>query len=251
VTEAEWNTCTDLLKMLAFLRDSGKADGRRCRLFACAVVRRAWHLLPDERIREAVDSQERHQGGQATPEELAGAQDVVREGQYRHVRGLLRVTGEPRAVGSATQAAYIAVESAYNLSWGEATEEEAGAWVATQAAWASRQALEAGGVKAGDASEELAQSDLLRDIFGPLPFRPVAVPDVWLTWNAGTVRRLAEAADAERQMPGGTLDPARLGVLADALEEAGCTDPDLLGHLRGPGPHVRGCWPVDLLTGRQ
>jgi hypothetical protein len=46
------------------------------------------------------------------------------------------------------------------------------------------------------------------------------------------------------------LDTVRLAVLADALEEAGCADPDLLGHLRGPGPHVRGCWAVDLLLGK-
>ena len=72
-----------------------------------------------------------------------------------------------------------------------------------------------------------------------------------LAWNAGAVRRLAEAAYAERQLPAGALDPARLAVLADALEEAGCTDADLLGHLRGPGPHVRGCWVIDLLSGRE
>src|SRR5438270_262087 len=41
----------------------------------------------------------------------------------------------------------------------------------------------------------------------------------------------------------------RTPVLADALEDAGCTDPDLLGHLRGPGPHARGCWVVDALLG--
>jgi hypothetical protein len=41
-----------------------------------------------------------------------------------------------------------------------------------------------------------------------------------------------------------------LPVLADALEEAGCDQPDLLAHLRGPGPHVRGCWAVDLLLGK-
>jgi hypothetical protein len=43
----------------------------------------------------------------------------------------------------------------------------------------------------------------------------------------------------------------RLPILADALEEAGCTDVELLGHLRGPGPHVRGCWVVDLITGKK
>jgi hypothetical protein len=43
----------------------------------------------------------------------------------------------------------------------------------------------------------------------------------------------------------------RLAVLADALEEAGCADADILSHLRGPGPHVRGCWVVDLLLGKE
>ena len=62
---------------------------------------------------------------------------------------------------------------------------------------------------------------------------------------------LAEAAYDRRHLPSGELDPARLAVLADALEEAGCTDPDLLDHLRGPGPHYRGCWVIDLLLGKQ
>ena len=61
---------------------------------------------------------------------------------------------------------------------------------------------------------------------------------------------MAEAAYEQRELPAGTLDPARLTVLADALEDAGCADADLLGHLRGPGPHVRGCWAVDLLLGK-
>jgi hypothetical protein len=46
------------------------------------------------------------------------------------------------------------------------------------------------------------------------------------------------------------LDAAGLAVLADALEDAGCTDAELLGHLRRPGPHVRGSWALDLITGR-
>ena len=61
---------------------------------------------------------------------------------------------------------------------------------------------------------------------------------------------LAEAAYQERQLPSGELDPARLAVLADALEEAGA-DPVLLQHLRGPGPHARGCFAVDAALGRR
>jgi hypothetical protein len=48
-----------------------------------------------------------------------------------------------------------------------------------------------------------------------------------------------------------TLDPDRLAILADALEDAGCDNTDILSHLRGQGPHVRGCWVVDLLLGKE
>ena len=90
---------------------------------------------------------------------------------------------------------------------------------------------------------------MFRCVFGN-PFRPVTIsPDV-LAWNDATVVRLAQTAYEERHLPEGTLDNGRLAVLADALEEAGCTDTAILGHLRGPGPHVRGCWAVDLLLGK-
>jgi hypothetical protein len=62
----------------------------------------------------------------------------------------------------------------------------------------------------------------------------------WLAWNGGTVRTLARAVHDDNAFE-------RLPVLADALEDAGCSDADLLGHLREPGPHVRGCWAVGLL----
>jgi hypothetical protein len=61
---------------------------------------------------------------------------------------------------------------------------------------------------------------------------------------------VARAAYDERELPSGTLDGARLAVLTDALEESGCDQADLLAHLRGPGPHVRGCWAVDLILGK-
>jgi hypothetical protein len=94
------------------------------------------------------------------------------------------------------------------------------------------------------------RADLLREVFGN-PFRPLAVDPTWLAWQGGTVPRLAQAAYEHRHLPAGTLDNGRLAVLADALEDAGCADADLLGHLRGPGPPVRGCWALDRLLGRE
>jgi hypothetical protein len=86
-------------------------------------------------------------------------------------------------------------------------------------------------------------ADLLRDVIGN-PFRPPAALDpAWLSWNGGLAVRLARSIYDER-------DFARLPVLGDALEEAGCTAQDVLAHCRSPGEHARGCWAVDWVLGR-
>jgi hypothetical protein len=83
---------------------------------------------------------------------------------------------------------------------------------------------------------------LLHDLVGN-PFRPPPALDrAVLAWQGGAVRRLAEALYRDRHL-------ADLPVLADLLEEAGCSDPALLAHLRGPGPHALGCWALDLIRG--
>ena len=89
------------------------------------------------------------------------------------------------------------------------------------------------------APETPAHCDLIRDIFGN-PFRPVVADPAWLT---PTVQSIASAIYADRAFD-------RLPILADALEEAGCTDADVLLHCRIPGEHVRGCWVVDLVLGK-
>src|SRR5262249_60440752 len=100
------------------------------------------------------------------------------------------------------------------------------------------QHLRTPGVREG---EWRAQAELLRDLFGPLPFRAAALSPSHRTPDAVG---LATAIYEERAFD-------RLPILADALEEAGCTDPDVLGHCRAPGPHIRGCWVVDLVLGKQ
>jgi hypothetical protein len=96
-------------------------------------------------------------------------------------------------------------------------------------------------------AESAALADLLRDIFGPLAFRPVT-----LTPSCSTpqVVALAQAAYEHRDLPSGHLELARLAVLADALTDAGCEDATLLEHLRGGQLHVRGCWALDQLLGK-
>ena len=99
-----------------------------------------------------------------------------------------------------------------------------------------------------------AQADLLRDIFGPLPFR---TPRIDPRWQTPLVLSLAETAYEQRVAPDPsqpgwlTLGPDRLLVLADALEEAGADEPEMLDHLRRPGVHVRGCWVADLILTKE
>src|SRR5262245_6962567 len=78
------------------------------------------------------------------------------------------------------------------------------------------------------------QRNLTRELLGN-PFRPVSVRRDWLTWNDGTVPKLAQTIYDDRRFD-------IMPILADALEEAGCGDTDILSHCRGLGPHVRGCW---------
>jgi hypothetical protein len=81
---------------------------------------------------------------------------------------------------------------------------------------------------------------LAREIFGN-PFRPVTLQPAWLTSD---VVALARSINDERAFD-------RMPILADALDEAGCEDRQLLGHCRGTGPHVRGCWAIDLLFAKE
>ena len=83
----------------------------------------------------------------------------------------------------------------------------------------------------------------LRDLLGPLPFRPVSIDPAWLTWHDGLLVSMARRMYDSR-------DFTDMPILADALEEAGVTDTFLLEHLRGPGPHVRGCFAIDAILGR-
>lgn len=93
----------------------------------------------------------------------------------------------------------------------------------------------------------------LRDIFSN-PFR--STPDIQPAYRTKTVRELAETAYSVRRdqesgrVVSANLDGDRLAILADALEEAGCNHDAALTHLRSPGPHVCGCWALDLALGK-
>jgi hypothetical protein len=230
VTEAAWLAATDPQAMLTSLGTAGGASERKRRLFTVACARRYRALLdcyandPGGEAGAAarlctgiLDAAERQADGAGPPDQIHTLQ--LQLGQQP---AELFWTLDGIARGDTTL-------------WGRLCEDRAAPLRAEA------------GVDLGDLRRSLTA--LLCCIFGN-PFRPApAVNAAWLAWNAGAVRKLAAATYDDRLLPAGQLDPTRLGVLGDALEDAG-GGPELLGHLRGAGPHVRGCWVIDLLLAK-
>jgi hypothetical protein len=209
--------------MLRFVRKHFRAHrtpaGRRqLRLFACACCRRVWPLLGDLRSRHAVEVSERYADGLATLRDLSlaeGAADAAARGAAR----------EGRSAPAAALAVLLSQRDANLDPW--------------LIAGAAATALAGSRADAGKA-EMAAQAEALRDIFGN-PFHAVPLVPGWRTPDVLTLASAVYDRGAFDRMP----------ILSDALEEAGCASTALLDHCRGPGPHVRGCWLLDLLLDKQ
>jgi hypothetical protein len=229
VTEKEWLVCTDPERMLAFLTD--KASHRKLRLFLVACCRRVLPDSPDEAMVEALAVAERFADGDESRHRLARVRSSLKTHHADRVRRWSPLyTNHIRSVPAwhANREQIV-----------RAAREGVGC-----CAWASTRTLSGGFVTMTFPKDEMAaQAALLRDIFGN-PYRPITINPAWLTWSNGTVRRIAQGIYVDRAFD-------RMPILADALEDSGCDNADLLNHCRQPSVHDRGCWVVDLLTGRE
>jgi hypothetical protein len=204
----------------------GKVSNRKLWLFTVDCCRRIWELFPSEACRNVVDVLERYADGAASEEELETAAE---DGWFSDTD-----PGYPYDLNTSAYARTV-IKHAPDAQDGWNAADGAIEWVRAAAIAAGTYTPE----------EELrAQANILRDICGPLLFRSVAIDPAWLVWNNGTVVKIAQAIYDERAFD-------RLPIIADALEDAGCTDPDILHHCRQSGEHVRGCWVVDLLLGQE
>jgi hypothetical protein len=236
VTEADYLTCSDPTKLLDYLRADEKLSERKARLFAVACCRRIWHVLTDERSRQAVEVAERLADGHGDATEV----DVHYDAAFSVFSTAKAADSYYGASDHTDQFAFAAAAWSLHPAPDQAFPRD----VAGFAAEVRRTHPDPG------ISEKAAQCNLLRDLFADPRASPARLDPAWLAWNDGTVVRLAEGVYDERDPTSGYLNAARLGVLADALEDAGATETELLAHLRGPGPHVRGCWAVDALLGK-
>jgi hypothetical protein len=194
--------------------DLHRKNNRKLRLFACACVDHIQNDETDDRFIRAVRVAERMADGYAVEVERRSALDAV-DSTFTELNPELLSRVEHTIV-----AARYALNGSALLSF----------------AAANRAASSLGD---GKSAEQFFQTSLIRDIFGN-PFRPIVADPAWLT---PTVVGIATSLYEDRAFD-------RLPILADALEEAGCTNADLLLHCRQPGEHVRGCWAVDLVLGK-
>lgn len=263
MTESEWLSSSDPATMMEVVRNDRQrvksgpgwdnyyfASDRKLRLFAVACCRQVWHLLTDERSRRAVEVAEQYADGEVTVRVVEKAcLDAISVGE----------------IGDLTMATTYLSGQPLNFSQFFA---------------------DAGNERQWPDGSKSDQAALLREIVGN-PFRSVTqfrVPAFVLpgglesrttvlspfpTWNDGTVLRIAQSIYDRRAFE-------EMPILVDPLMEAGCDDEAILQHCRGMercwdhpmidggcpncdekvwrplrSPHVRGCWVLDLLLGKE
>jgi hypothetical protein len=236
-TEEEWRAC-EFPEQIARLFQRERVGDRKARLLAAACLRRLWDWPPVASRRWAVELLERQADGPVPAAEGLAAAAALREARL--------------STTDVMGGMYWQMSSDYS------EENQTDPW---RTGWSSAEAMVVAAARRAQVSdglpdgrpddkyrlpEERVLCGLLRCLLGN-PFRTVALDPACAS---PTAVALAFVACEHRVLPGGTLDPARLAVLADALQDAGCADVELLNHCRGPGPHIRGCWALDLILGK-
>jgi hypothetical protein len=237
MTEAEWLACPHdvvrhLYAMIRFL-EGREGNDRRLRLFACACCRRVWDLLQVEAARMIVELSEAYADGEVSDAELETIED------HPDLRSLAGDTSPPisrRVLDAHVATGWLSETPVHAVSISQRTSgEPAYDFIAS-----SYNGFGLGRAVPRSEAAIVEQMQLLRDIFAN-PFRAVGFPAHWHTdTSVALACQMYEARDFSA-MP----------ILADALQDAGCDNEDILDHCRGPGPHVRGCWVVDLVLGKE
>ncbi|VTU02327.1 Uncharacterized protein OS=Sorangium cellulosum (strain So ce56) GN=sce5710 PE=4 SV=1 [Gemmataceae bacterium] len=216
-----WARRSDPHQMLRFVTGDRKSK-RKLRLYGCACCRQVWYLLRDARSRNAIEVAEAYADGHA---KLRNAREGARAAWTELVASAESTPAE-------RVAACAAMEVVGPFPIGAANRGSSHIRAAISA--------QRGSDPDPRRTVEVAHAELLREIFGN-PFWPVAfLPE----WRTSTGVALAQGMYESR-------DFSAMPILADALQDAGCGNADILDHCRRPGPHVRGCWVVDLVLGKK
>lgn len=210
MTEEEWTTCSDPKAMLTFAADCVPLTGRQLRLLACGFCRRFLDGLP----LQVVEIAERHADGLASRDEREAALQSALA-----IRSLSGIAAKWTVVESARTGAIMVADVVGQLSATTGAGYEPSLWEA----------------------ESQVQCDLVRDLVGPLAFRPISIRSEWKTPR---ILEIAQGIYDERAF-------GRMLELGQELHRAGCDERDVLRHCVWDGEHLRGCWVIDLLLGEK
>lgn len=238
MTEAGWLNGSDHGEMIDYVQESAK--GRQVRLLCLACCRRVWGYLTDVRSRAAVEAMEIEVERPDSP--LLDELQTPRPHVWLVARSAtVAVSNADTPLIATRHASETVVLTAAGYT-GEplGTPLNAAIHAACEALQEAESRVTDVDFDDTDTDEEAAQRELMRDIFGN-PFRPVTFSAEWRTETAVALARQMYESREFGAMP----------ILADALQDAGCDDADILNHCRGDGPHVRGCWVVDLVLGKE
>lgn len=233
MTEAEWRACGDMGEMLREIQ-FWKISDRRYRLFACACCRDAWRLLPDESVQLLVERFESYADGKCPYSEVAELRAIEEER-----RGFIRPYAKDAMLVSCLELTRFAVTSSNAFAVADEVSSRIVGAICTE--------YEEGGGNRNSperlalaAAMNAVQTALFRDVLGN-PLRPV---DFSSEWRTTTALSLAQQMYESR-------DFSAMPILADALQDAGCDNTDILNHCRDANQvHVRGCWVVDVVLGK-
>jgi hypothetical protein len=226
MTGAQWLKGADPQRLLESLGE--RASDRKLRLFSCACCRRAWHLARTARFQQALPLVEGFADGTTKDRDRGRAHGI--SGEVLQDQSL---PVEEQCLGGELWAASRKTlkRDGYEFyGLGESAAAAIGYAAGTpHPRWA-----------AAKKAERKEQAKLLRDIFGN-PFQPVAFSPEWRTDTTVALARQMYESREFSAMP----------ILADALQDAGCDNANILGHCRGNGPHVRGCWVADMVLDKR
>jgi hypothetical protein len=222
MTEAAWLACVDPKAMLDYCRERKmhrkvrQVTNRKLRLFVVACCRQLWDSLTLEAVRAVVELNERVADKLATEQELAKARNAA-HGPAHEAWNQSRREGTPTE--ETIRRLFFAIFMGHSI---DELRRDSMPLLLTDPVLLS------------------AAPSLLRDIFGN-PFRPAMLDPAWRT---STVTALARGMYESR-------DFTPMPILADALQDARCDNDDILNHCRDGGVHIRGCWVVDLVLGKE
>jgi hypothetical protein len=232
--EKQWLMSSDSRRMLEFVQRKQfippkLAARRRLRLFAvaCCYNLQPWTWFENEQIQRLLRVAEEYAEGRATKHELHDARESAEP--IFAAAEQENLVGNPWGVYAVRTLA--TTDDSANTAISAFAEEAVAMCVPDMVAW-----------ELWGQEEEIRkkQAQLFRDIFDN-PFRSRTFDPAWRT---PSVLAVARAIYAERLF-------ADMPILADALEEAGCTNADILDHCRSGSEHVRGCWALDLVLGKE